>query len=137
MQRRRVVHIVNTEPLEEHDMTQAIHTRQPHGAFVDIADLVSLVERARSQMVAALDELVVKLAAASSTDADVDFGGLVNAAQRLLAMDDGEMARMLKVSRPTIGRWIRGSSSPHPLGRGAIFDALSGQARIRMKNLRG
>jgi len=117
-------------------MTQANYTRQPHGAFVDIAALVSLVERARTQMTEALDELIAKLAAASSTDADVDFGGLVLAAQRLLAMDDGDMARMLKVSRPTIGRWIRGSSSPHPLGRGAIFEVLSGQARIRIKNLR-
>ncbi len=118
-------------------MTQAIHTRQPQGAFVDIAELVSLVERARSQMTEALDELVVKLAAASSTDAEVDFGGLVKAAQRLLSMDDGEMARILKVSRPTIGRWIRGSSLPHPLGRTAIFEALAGQARIRIKSLRG
>jgi len=118
-------------------MTQALYTRQPHGAFVDIAELVALVERARAQMTEALDELVTKLAAASSSDADVDFAGLVNAAQRLLAMDDGDMARLLKVSRPTIGRWVRGVSAPHALGRGAIFDALSGQARIRIKNLRG
>ncbi len=117
-------------------MIQTNHPRQPHGAYVDIAELVSLVERARAQMSEALDELVSKLAAASLTDADVDFGGLVNAAQRLLALDDGDMARMLKVSRPTIGRWIRRSSSPHPLARGAIFEALSGQARIRVKSLR-
>lgn len=107
-----------------------------HGAFIDIGHLVALVEAARAHMAGALDELVAKLADASSSDADVDFGGLVKAAQRVLELDDGDMARMLKVSRPTIGRWIRGTSQPHPLGRGAIFEALSGHARVKAKNLR-
>ena len=122
------------EPMQEHGMIKA-HSHSP-GAFIDIGHLVALVEAARAKMADALEELVSKMADASSTEADVDFGGLVKAAQRLLELDDGDMARMLKVSRPTIGRWIRGVSQPHPLGRGAIFDALSGQARIKARNLR-
>ena len=35
------------------------------------------------------------------------------------------LARMLKVSPPTIRRWINGESAPHPLGQEAVLRALS------------
>lgn len=40
--------------------------------------------------------------------------------EQLLMLDDLEMAKLLKVSRPTISRWVRGISTPHPLMRKAI-----------------
>lgn len=110
--------------------------RQHGGLVIDIAQLVALVEEVRTRTAAALDELVGKLGAASAADVDYDFGALVKAAQQLLELDDGEMARMLKVSRPTIGRWIRGFSTPHQLGRRAIFDALTQRARAKAKSYR-
>ncbi len=101
----------------------------------DIADLLVLVERVRAQMVPALEELVSKLEAAAASEAELDFGGLVKAAQQLLELDDTDMARALNVSRPTIGRWIRGVSSPHPLTRQAICGALVKKARGKIKLL--
>jgi len=101
----------------------------------DIADLLVLVERVRAQMVSALEELVAKLEAAAASEDELDFGGLVKAAQQLLELDDTDMARTLNVSRPTIGRWIRGVSSPHPLTRRAICSALVKKARSKIKLL--
>ena len=72
-------------------------------------------------MARCLDELAKNLNAALS--ASVDFSALVKLAQKHLDLDDLEMSRLLKVSRPTIGRWVRGeSSTPHPLSRKAIFE---------------
>ena len=85
-------------------------------------------------MARCLDELAKNLNAALS--ASVDFSALVKLAQKHLDLDDLEMSRLLKVSRPTIGRWVRGDSTPHPLSRKAIFDVLAKQARARAKSLR-
>ncbi len=38
---------------------------------------------------------------------------------------EAELARHLKVSVPTIGRWAKGESAPHPLGREVILAALT------------
>ena len=116
-------------------MSRAVPLSQPAQAAFDIADLLALVDRVRAQMLPALDELIAKLQAAGQSEAELDFAGLVRAAQQLLELDDTEMARVLNVSRPTIGRWVRGVSSPHPLTRRAICDALIRKARGKMKLL--
>ncbi len=116
-------------------MRQAQATKQ-HGVVIDIAQLVALVEEVRASTANAFNELIEQLDAASSADTEYDFGGLVKAAQQLLELDDSDMAAMLKVSRPTIGRWIRGISSPHPLGRRAIFETLIGKARVKARTYR-
>lgn len=103
----------------------------------DIADLLELVERVRAQIIPALEELIAKLEAAAATDDEIEFGGLVRAAQQLLELDDTDMARTLNVSRPTIGRWIRGISSPHPLTRKAICGALIKDARGKLRVIQG
>lgn len=113
----------------------AAPARSAAQAIFDIADLLVLVERVRAQMVPALEELVSKLEAAAASEAELDFGGLVRAAQQLLELDDTDMARTLNVSRPTIGRWIRGTSSPHPLTRRAICGALVKKARGKIRLL--
>lgn len=113
----------------------ATHFRSPAQAVFDIADLLVLVERVKAQMVPALEELVVKLEAAGASDDELDFAGLVRAAQQLLELDDTEMARTLNVARPTIGRWMRGFSSPHPLTRRAICAALVKKARGKIRLL--
>lgn len=116
-------------------MTRSATLVQTRHAAFDIADLLALVERVRAQMLPALEELVAKLQAASESEAELDFAGLVGAAQQLLELDDTEMARTLNVSRPTIGRWVRGVSSPHPLTRKAICAALILKARGKIKLL--
>jgi hypothetical protein len=100
----------------------------------DIPRLFRRLEESRAEMARCLDELAKNLNAALS--ASVDFSALVKLAQKHLDLDDLEMSRLLKVSRPTIGRWVRGDSTPHPLSRKAIFDVLAKQARARAKSLR-
>lgn len=106
---------------------------QPGVAVIDIAGLLARVESVRQVMLPALDELVAKLGAAAATDAEMDFAGLIKAAQQLLELDDLDMARTLNVSRPTIGRWIRGVSLPHPLARRAICETLAKKAKGKIK----
>lgn len=115
-------------------MVKAID-RQPLRVVFDIADLLELVKRVRAQILPALEELIAKLEDAAATDEEIQFGGLVKAAQQLLELDDTDMARTLNVARPTIGRWIRGVSSPHPLTRKAICDALIRKARGKIRLL--
>lgn len=130
-------------------MSPALAYRQPDGLTDDIcigidttnnigtesiAKLSRQLEEFRTQTARGLDALAKRLDAASSTS--VDFSALVQLAQRHLVLDDLEMSRLLKVSRPTIGRWVRGDSTPHPLARKAIFDVLAKQARARAKSLR-
>lgn len=109
-------------------------SRQAHA--IDVAQLMVLVAEVRDRTAHAIDELVGNLEAACRSDGEVDFAGLLKVSQQLLQMDDLEMSRMLKVARPTIGRWIRGVSAPHALGRAAIFDVLVKKARSRARELR-
>jgi hypothetical protein len=73
---------------------------------------------------------------ASTSEAPHDFASLVIVAKQALLLDDLEMSRLLKVSRPTVGRWIRAESRPHELVRRAICDVLAKSARVRLKLLK-
>jgi DNA-binding XRE family transcriptional regulator len=108
---------------------------RPQVAVFDMSELAALIERARQQMLPAFNELITDLEAAAATDEEVDFGGLLKAARCLLGLDDADMAATLNVARPTIGRWIRGISSPHPLTRKAICAALIKTARGKVRLL--
>ena len=61
------------------------------------------------------------------------FSKLFAEAQLLLELDDSELATLFKVSRPTIGRWTRGDSAPHPIGRKSIFTALGKIAKSKLR----
>jgi transcriptional regulator with XRE-family HTH domain len=63
----------------------------------------------------------------------VEFSRLFDRAQSILELDDTELARTLRVSRPTIGRWARGESAPHPLGRRPVFYVLADIAEAKLK----
>jgi hypothetical protein len=65
------------------------------------------------------------------------FAALFRQATAALALDEGELAALFRVSRPTIGRWKRAESAPHPLGQGSVWTTLhrlarAGQTRHRM-----
>lgn len=116
-------------------MTGRAAILRPQAKEVDISELRAFVERVRAQLIPALDELIAKLDAVAASDGELQFGGIVKAAQKLLELDDAEMARTLNVSRPTINRWIRDVSSPHPVTRKAICDTLVKRARSRIRLL--
>jgi hypothetical protein len=127
-------------------MSHARAYRQPDGVTddicmsidttkgIDTTKLFRQLEASRAEMARGLDELAKNLDAASSTP--VDFPALLKLAQKHLDLDDLEMSRILKVSRPTIGRWVRGDSTPHHLSRKTIFDVLAKKARARAKSWR-
>jgi hypothetical protein len=103
---------------------------------VDVAGLGRRVEETHSAMAKTVDALILKLEQAASSEDLADFGALIGVAQHALLLDDLEMSRLLKVSRPTIGRWIRGFSVPHSLARRTILDVLAKKARSHAKLLR-
>jgi len=100
-----------------------------------IAELFRRLEEPRAQLARGLDEIAKRLDGAGSFTS-VDFSALIRLAQKHLDLDDLEISRLLKVSRPTIGRWVRGDSTPHPLSRKAICDVLAKKTRARAKSLR-
>lgn len=91
-------------------------------------------ERTRSGTLAALIDILGRFPEDSTQK---DFSGLFAFTQVVLELDDVELARMFRVSRPTIGRWARGDSAPHPLGRKAVFDSLRDVARAKLRHHKG
>lgn len=61
--------------------------------------------------------------ALESADKDL-FCSVFADAQRRLRMDDNELAKILQVSRPTVGRWASGVTAPHPIGRKPVLEFL-------------
>jgi len=70
---------------------------------------------------------------ASARSDRASFAKLIESAQLVLEIDDRELARRLGVSRPTIGRWARGETAPHPIGRQGVLRELKDVANERLK----
>jgi hypothetical protein len=85
-------------------------------------------ERAR---VASLTALQAELKAGGALSRE-DFSRLFARAQRVLELDDVAVARALQIARPTVGRWARGESAPHPLGRKPALSWLAKQAAHKL-----
>jgi hypothetical protein len=102
---------------------------------IDIATLNRSMTAAHTALAKAFGDLIIDLDAAASAEEGFDLPSLLKLTQQMLCVDDLEMSRILKVSRPTIGRWIRGISAPHPLARKAIFAVLAGKSRAKLKAL--
>lgn len=66
-------------------------------------------------------------------DEDRIFQRVIQAALEDFCFTDMELARVLKVSRPTVTRWKNGKTSPAPRMRPAILDALMKEARRKEK----
>jgi len=66
---------------------------------------------------------------------DYEFRILLSDAQELLEMSDQEFADALRVSRPTVNRWIRGKNLPHTALRGPVCTWIDRQASERLKRL--
>lgn len=96
-----------------------------------LVDRFADAEKARVQV---LDELKVYLSEAEAREVKRDeFCDLFSFALRTLELDHGAAATLLMTSRPTISRWISGHSTPHRLGRPAVFRALLKVANDRLK----
>ena len=101
--------------------------------YADVAELTRQADDAQATVEKALNALAASLGDPAAIERD--FGRRFGLAQKILRLDDLGMSRLLKVSRPTIGRWARGDSTPHPLARKAIFAALAKEAKAQAKSL--
>jgi hypothetical protein len=83
-----------------------------------------------------LATLIEELGNAALDPERAEFGRIVRHSQKLLGKDDMEMSLIFKVSRPTIGRWVRGVTAPHPMLRRAVFDSLLVEAKHALRGVR-
>jgi Helix-turn-helix len=86
-------------------------------------------ERELSDLIDALNEYPLKSDRLDRTW----FAKLIEDAQRVLEADDDALADRLGVSRPTIGRWVRGETAPHPIARPGVLGALANWADEKRK----
>ena len=94
---------------------------------------VSEFDRYESERVKALQSLIGVLKQFPREAERSDFCGLFNQAQKVLELDDSDLAGILRVSRPTIGRWARGDSAPHPIARDAVLKTFVDLADKKLK----
>jgi DNA-binding transcriptional regulator YiaG len=85
------------------------------------------------QRIMALEKLATTLRGFPFDAARAEFSRLFNRAQLVLETDDLELARLLRVSRPTVGRWTRGESAPHPIGRKSVLIVLAKVAEGKLR----
>jgi hypothetical protein len=106
----------------------------PHISFRD-DDVVSseAISKYENLRVESLLQLGLALKNFPSDAERAEFARLFDRARSILEIDDTELAGMLKVSRPTIGRWARGDSAPHPLGRGSVLQILADLSQEKIK----
>lgn len=100
----------------------------------DLPTSFSEHERTRLETLAAMIDLFRQFPKDSTQK---QFSNLFAWGQLVLELDDVELAQMFRVSRPTIGRWARGDSAPHPIGRKAVFDSLCKVAKAKLKHHKG
>ncbi len=53
-----------------------------------------------------------------------EFWAFVDRAVYTINMDQTEIASALRVSKPTLTRWLTGESAPHPVARKPVMDTL-------------
>jgi hypothetical protein len=91
--------------------------------FDDVEPLVQKLRDSETRHVETLRELVQRMKEARLED-DRAFAQLFALATEIFHRSDSELAKELHVARPTIGRWARGESCPHPLSRKSVFQVL-------------
>ena len=76
-----------------------------------------------------------KVVLSADLDSSTAFQSLLNRAQELLEMNDQEIGDSLRVSRPTVNRWMRGKSLPHRALRKPIAGWVLQQLTVKIKRI--
>ena len=100
---------------------------------IDIEKAVVEFDRDRLSI---YEALLGELLNARRETESADFAGLFRRVQSVLGRSDLHMSRLFKVSRPTVNRWNRGVTKPHPLLRQAVFDTLLAEVKDALKQTR-
>ncbi len=82
-----------------------------------------------------LRNLLLVLRAAAADGSRDQFCHAFAEARRVLELEDRELAETFQMSRPTVGRWARGESAPHQVGRKPMLDALARRAQAKLRIL--
>lgn len=85
-------------------------------------------QTADATRVESLKALRTALLAAPAAASREDFCRLFARAQRVLELEDNDLAIALQISRPTVGRWARAEAAPHPVGRKPVLEYLATRA---------
>ena len=96
-------------------------------------DVFDDIVRDNSPRAAVLERLVGELESFPADDDREAFVHVFKDAKSILELTDLELAKELRVARPTIGRWERGESVPHRLARRPILMALAKMARAKLR----
>jgi hypothetical protein len=94
-------------------------------------EAVDQFDRQRQVMLA---DLIEELVRAGADPERADFGRVFKHSCRVLGKTDLQMSGLFKISRPTVGRWARGVTAPHPILRKAVFDTLVVEAKRALKS---
>ena len=97
------------------------------------AVLAERIDQYEVSRVSALKDLAEALRSFSDDSSRSAFAQLFTQAQALLELSDSDVAREIKVSRPTVGRWARGVASPHRIIRESAFRVLADMAEAKLK----
>lgn len=65
-----------------------------------------------------------------------EFCRLFAMSRKALEVEDDALRVLLKVSRPTVGRWARGDSAPHRFIRKPVLDALANEVDKKLRTYR-
>lgn len=63
-----------------------------------------------------------------------EFTTLFNRAAKVLQLSTNELAGICTASRPTVERWLSGSTTPHRVGRASVFRVLLDTAKTQADN---
>ena len=74
------------------------------------------------------EELIVFMNSIAEMD-KAEFQAFIIVAIETFDLNPRDMARTFKVSIPTIDRYKRGESAPHPIGRQSMINQLLGMIR--------
>ena len=66
----------------------------------------------------------------SKIDERMKFTKFFNSFLRVFELEEDVVCRELKISKRTFKRWVSGVSTPHPMGRAAIFAALAELVKV-------
>lgn len=75
------------------------------------------------------------MAETASVEDDAQFVSVLKLSAQVLELSEGEIADALRVSRPTVNRWLNEQSDPHPAMRQPIFGWIATQVKRRLRTL--
>ena len=72
----------------------------------------------------------------ANLDQDSEFTDILADSELILNLSDIELARAIRVSRPTVNRWRSGKAIPHTIMRSGVVNFITKRAKALLKGLK-